>query len=106
MKRITPEEVIAAYKETGAVPTKCRIRYVNPDGSVECCAMGALALQAGIPKDKAYKWCEETYGRTYSNDFQSGFDSNSIPYRKSPGCLDGYAVGQALIQNNILGSCG
>ncbi len=98
--RITPEEVIAAYKETGAIPTRCVIRSIYKE-KVHCCAMGVLALQANVDKEIAYDWLEEQYGVRYSHEFQVGFDSN-IRYGESIGHQDGRAVRDALIQQNML----
>jgi hypothetical protein len=88
VRRITVDEVKAAYEKTGLKPTRGEYIY----GRFCACAMGALAVANGVPcdYDAARSWAFSQYGADYCNAFANGFDS------KSPwGCDEVHEAGQA-----------
>lgn len=94
MKRITPEQVVEAYKVTGLKP--CRV-WTTPTGG-ECCGMGAIAVAAGTA-DHPLLWADGIYGHQYRLGFTFGFDDYGQNWRQEePRNADfdsGYADGLA-----------
>ena len=93
MKRITVDEVLAAYRVTGMKP--CR-------GSALCeedktCALGALCLRDTGSRSTVYDWAAEHFGDKYSAQFLAGFDYEPPGYKiRSIGFRDGQAAAAAV----------
>lgn len=102
MRRITVEEVLEAYRVTGMKPSKgtyCIGLDSNPCG----CAMGALAIAAGICPGMALvgNWSIEQFGQPYSDAFEDGFDGKVRRFtnkRAKQGYADGQAAAAAVFQ--------
>lgn len=82
-KRITPEEVLSAYRDTGLLPH--RHDWCDDSGSCGCPAF-ALWVHAGRPNDGtdnvdevAREWLVAEYGLEYADAFTSGVDGNWNP---------------------------
>jgi hypothetical protein len=77
LKRITPEEVVAAYRESGMKPKR---GHFNVDGCG--CGIGAKGCQRfgslDTPSDQIADWAEATYGGEYCDGFYEGFDGNEM----------------------------
>jgi hypothetical protein len=112
MRRITPEEVKAAYEQR---PLKPRRRcYWNPlgDGVVEACGAGAVAVADGCCAGPTQidAWLAQTFGSDYRYGFVNGFDGESPEsflrlcptaaptVRGKQGYLDGKAAAAAVFQ--------
>lgn len=91
MKRITPDEVLAAYKATGLKPA--RYLWYTEDNGGCACAMGALIawkypgeLEA-VDEDDIEIKCDDIsscdWGLSYSCGFVTGFDSGDLPSERS-----------------------
>jgi hypothetical protein len=75
VKRITPQEVVEAYRKTGIKPIEGY--YLRDDDGVRCgCALGALYLAAGNPFNdmEASSWATQTFGIEYECAFMGAFD--------------------------------
>jgi hypothetical protein len=91
LKRISPREVLEAFKSTGLLP----VRGSFGDGEVTGCGLSALCLQRGIDLDML----AQEYGRRYLSGFTVGWD-NAPVYRvedinNEPDFLAGYHDGYA-----------
>ena len=94
-KRITPEEVVAAYKKTGLRPG----RYDIIPHKGFCCGLGAVTIASdGDGGLFGYSFVEAEYGSEYVSGFLLGFDAVS-PYRvvgddprRQQGFDDGWAA--------------
>jgi hypothetical protein len=107
MKRITPEQVLAAYKQTGATPSTGEFYYRGKSGRVRCCGAGVVLLADGFTnRDRFAKEADLRYGRDYMSGFWRGFDgiSSDEPAWCHPtdneefttGLADGLAAAQAV----------
>jgi hypothetical protein len=78
VKRITPDEVKAAYAKTGIKPE--RGGYFSSKKGRPACGCGIAALyiaNCGLtsnPELDLWDWCEPLFGRHYSQGFTIGFD--------------------------------
>lgn len=82
----TSAEIIAAYETTGLKPRRYRIdpRPGKPEAGIHaetgyCCAIGALATQAGAHTENGeslYTWADETYGEAIAGYIIAGFDES------------------------------
>lgn len=82
--RITPREVLGAYRETGIKP--CASTFILGDflHGYEACAIGALAMRDGVypTGDDLDGWIERKtagQGPSYATGFWKGFDGESLP---------------------------
>ena len=79
-KRISVEEVQAAYAATGIKPERTN---VYPNDFVEspgCCGIGVLSEVRGLPRDGSrYKTFNAEYGEPYRVGFTNGFDGYRRP---------------------------
>jgi len=96
MSRITIDEVRAAYAATGVKPKRGDYVDRQEDGTLCACAIGALAIQAGVESHYApvRRWAHEKYGLGYVNAFVAGFDGDLID--GNGGCRDGIDVAEAI----------
>jgi hypothetical protein len=106
MKRITPEEVVAAYKETGLKP-------VTEDfgNAVKNCGCALTALTAMVHPDTEINDIIEafenddfplvSYDRNYLIDFIAGFDESSCD--DTQGYQDGHNARKAVSKEFNLG---
>jgi hypothetical protein len=108
MKRITPEEVVAAYKETGLKPVTDDFGNVRS----KCgCALTALAYKNN-PTVELYDILvnfadDEDFGilpydENYLYDFISGFDRSTLR-KGTQGLQDGLAARHAVSKEFNLG---
>lgn len=67
-KRITPEEVVEAYRVTGLKPARKKIY-----GDTCRCGLGVMAAYADSPVHP-YDWANDEYGVPYVDGFFKGFD--------------------------------
>ncbi len=77
MNRITPEEIIEAYKKTGTKPTRLYLIPING----KCCALGALYLYNNSAFHDYYdrqilRYFYAKYSKLYIDNFILGFDSS------------------------------
>jgi hypothetical protein len=108
-KRITPEEVVAAYRATGLKPAQTDTLYTDESGALCGCAVGALWLANHsnctnpIGENNSYGWGARKYGVQYFTDFYNGFDGidGYIPETEH-GFSDGRAAWSA-VEREILG---
>ena len=85
MSRITPEEVVEAYRKTGLKAQQKRYFSVVFTGmNTHDCACGLGAMYAAsvdygsrLTADKAVHMADEKYGTNYRNGFTHGFDNVS-----------------------------
>ncbi len=83
-KRITVEEVKAAYAKTGAVPTRRsyygKYGFDSNEAVEHCCGIGVLAIAGGLdPAIESIRcWATEKYGHYYRCGFEYGFDGDYI----------------------------
>jgi hypothetical protein len=101
MNRITPEQVVEAYKETGLKPRQ-RVFLVD-----KCaCGLGVLAAHdANINNSyDAYDWAVTQYGEDYVESFWRGFDDRSTTpqYEQHIGYEDGRACWQAVVEAGLV----
>lgn len=87
MRRISVEEVRAAYEKTGLKPARTVAGCVHGRCA---CALGAMWVVAGKPTATAYLWAGDLFGVEYMRNFYCGFDNSSIGAGTA-----GYADGQA-----------
>ena len=101
-KRITPAEVLAAYRATGLRP----VRRDFGDDKRNCgCPVHALWAAAGHPLPSggvpyAGGWADDQYGSPYTNGFICGVDSDMRTIegeRAEQGRTDGAAVWSAVV---------
>lgn len=73
MKRITPEEVVAAYAVTGLKP---EAGHVGVSGDRKCCALGALyyAKHGTSAERTSIAIHDLGLDHAYGQDFAEGFD--------------------------------
>lgn len=106
----TAAEIIAAYESTGLRPARFKINPYRGDCTDgQCCAIGALATQAGRTHDERgdfYIWADETYGEEMAGYVIAGFDESGIAtpkqYDASPEELAAYAAAR-LAGRTLLG---
>lgn len=92
-KRISVAEVVEAYRVTNLKPCRVDIgsRYCG-----ECCGMGAVVVAAiGPDNPNRYAYLDATYGVSYRNGFQDGFDDNERWLPRTAGDPDRYKQGHA-----------
>ncbi len=70
-RRVTVESFIDAVKKTGVVPRRCLWIRKGTD-TIEACAIGALAVQAGETGD-ARRWARSADGLGLTHDYVMGF---------------------------------
>lgn len=94
MKRISVDEVLAAYKATGLKPAR---GFGKPNTLGMCCAIGALYCSGRKKVTSVYEWADRRFGRQYASDFIDGFDTldGNRKYR-SRGFRDGRAAAAAV----------
>lgn len=93
MKRITVDEVLAAYKATGLKP----LRGSAISSTHSCCALGALSQQLRGHRRDVYSWSYQEFGTEYSTGFTLGFDWGDDPSDiTSQAFLDGRAAAAAV----------
>ncbi len=108
MRRITPEEVVAAYKETGCKPAAFNFLITDSDGTPCGCALGVLALQAKEGPTTVDQFAAKIgLDALYANGFVWGFDdtlgirrisrAHGEPY--ATGYADGQLVGQTVMES-------
>lgn len=121
MKRIAPEEVLAAYLATGKLPVMGSWR-ANRDGTMCrkpgwdcdcCCPMAVLFLASPDPKpDNVFEWGSAQFGRAYFFSFTDGVDYSTRTVeeycRENPAhrCVEGFLDGQAAwaaVRRELLG---
>ncbi len=101
MKRITPEEVVAAYQKTGLKPNAST--FLNPKGTCGC-GIGALCLAETDRLENGVSvldWGAEQFGHEYEGGFSDGFCLEGIaleyvPCRYAEGYADGRAAAEAV----------
>jgi hypothetical protein len=108
MKRITPEEVVLAYKETGLKPVTDDFGNVRS----KCgCALTAIAYKNNPTvelREIIWKFFNEEdfnllpYDENYLYDFISGFDRSSL-HNNTQGFQDGLAVRHTVSKEFNLG---
>lgn len=72
MKRITPDEVVAAYKATGLKPETYSVKPCDS----RVCAAGVLDVQHG--HSRAYDYLQKRAGKFYTMGVFSGFDGATL----------------------------
>lgn len=90
--RISPDQVLAAYKATGLKPT--REKWL---GAGCACALGVLAISKGareVYSGEIVRTLEIT--REYMGDFLLGFDGKPAAPRSTLGYADGKAAAEAV----------
>ena len=97
MKRITVEEVKAAYEKTGLKP----VRGTFNDGKGCGCALGALYMAQGGAAccSDPEEWCDAEFDFAYWDGFAGGFDAKedfSLPDYVSLSRKEGHADGRAV----------
>lgn len=90
VKRITPDEVLEAYEETGLLPEQCEWAFEHEDGSRCACGLGAIYSNRveegfetlGNTAASEFDLIEDVLGlsRPYMYGFISGFDKTDIPF--------------------------
>lgn len=122
LPRITPAEVLEAYRKTGLRPIRelyiSDELHIGDEGDGLCgCPLGALYL-ANHPRDRnrdtdsiyvrADEWADKTYGVQFTLAFTAAFDRGignleiTCPYsdeRSVEGWNDGRAVAFAVLNN-------
>lgn len=100
MKRITPQEVLDAYKRTGKKP----VRGSMDDGRGGCCAVGVLAIEQGWEWSSVQS-ADQILGIStiYNNGLTYGFDYWGVGYGLLPSIAsrhqdwkDGFEDGKAI----------
>ena len=97
IERITPEEVVKAYQQTGLQPTP--IMFLTEDG--RACALTALAVANGRTIEDIWKWNAAPYtgikdlipGCLYSEEYLGGFVAGFDGMHVSCERQDVYATG-------------
>jgi len=98
MRRITPAEVIEAYRVTGLKPVRKTFRESDSSGkTISGCAMTAIALASGfdINKKCIADWADINFGGEYAGDFRAAFDGYEFK-NVTPGYADGIACAAAV----------
>lgn len=109
MKRIGPDEVIAAYKAKGL---KARTCHISPGHAESCCAIGAVLAASGAVTEDLEAMSFDDIGnlmglsKMYMRSFMGGFDSGekSFPHRGEEnelGRQDGMAARAAVTKAGI-----
>ena len=105
MKRITVEDVKAAYEKCRLAPVRGMFRDWEPFPSrvCGCCAQSALAAAAGLDirrcsPGKIADWAADEYGANYAQSFRHGFDGLAMHQVSddAQGYADGVAVAAAI----------
>jgi hypothetical protein len=103
--RITPEEVVEAFNETGLIPKQGRYFNLNEKGSLCACGLGALydykwglnddgirVTKDNIPElyQNIGEFLEKEYSTTYRIGFAHGFDDipTAVDFYKSDSLLE------------------
>ena len=73
MRTITPEEVEAAFKETGYQPISYAFLLTH---NKEACALGVLGVVAGIAQTEIIKWINANFDSRYEIGLSVGFIGN------------------------------
>jgi hypothetical protein len=105
MDRITPEQVVAAYKATGLTPKRNEWFCYRTNSA---CGMGAISVQAQGKEEAdargTFHWIADRYDADYRQGFESGFDGDKretfdwlSPARRANRNL-GYDDGQAAAE--------
>jgi len=108
-KRITPEEVLAAYAETGLKPKQCEWAWEDINGVRGACGLGAIysnQFENGFvelinPTISEFDLVGDSLGlsQAYVNGFVYGFDGHlslpEIPSEKREETERGFADGKA-----------
>lgn len=95
--RITPEQVVEAYKATGLKPMRGWY-FQNKDCA---CGLGAIAANGGCSRneDRADRWLVRNGGfhHSYIGGFAGGFDGEQslVPGANAEEYKQGYADGQS-----------
>lgn len=111
MKRITPDQVVEAYRTKGLAPRPYTTGMKRSDGTVMCCALGAFRGPVLSSDDVwgFFKSLDDEFGSEYITGFMLGFDDSfgnngdlSAFFKDCPeealGYEDGTAAGQAVRQ--------
>jgi hypothetical protein len=113
MNRITPKQVLDAYKQTGLKPIdgewleKRVLNEDTDDGEWCCCPLTALYCAANPDPERVYewnaghiyivddvrKWADQEYGHDYSLGFYRGVDSDEGDDYVSPEFDEGFVDG-------------
>jgi len=98
VRRITVDEVKAAYEKTGLKPQKDN--WFSDDFRCAC-AIGALFAAAypevpNAPGSVVQQWAYREFGADYVDEFVGGFDCPQVPLDNLIGDLDGRAVAAAI----------
>ena len=107
-KRITPAEVLAAYRATGLRPIQCAWR--NSGGTCGC-PVQAMWMAAGSPDlartdnhrefaPAPERWLYDNYGAIYGGAFLCGVDGDRIGSpvdREAEGIADGKSAWKAVV---------
>lgn len=102
MKRIRPDEVVHAYKQTGLRPV--RHGYFPAIGCA--CGLGAMFYTTHNKIDNTRtvnEFFDELYGSTYRCAFASGFDNDEYNTHYA-GYEDGCAAWQAVVDAGLVGN--
>lgn len=104
MRRITPEEVVEAYRKTGAKPCP-NVYLVFTDNECLACGLGAVLLaereQEAIAAVRegggSLPMIWDMVGAAYEEGFSGGFDPRPFPAPEGPGerIQQGYEDGRA-----------
>jgi hypothetical protein len=83
IKRITPEEVVQAFEDTGLKPHQGTYfgerddAYIIPEGDNCACAMGAIYYKEfGVKSNEAHDYFVNKFTRNYQLGFACGFDNS------------------------------
>ncbi len=76
MKRITPEQVLEAYRVTGAKPITHMFALKSPAGWC-CCGMGVLYAAKGLRTEQIMPAIEDDFDNDYMTGFSAGFTDGS-----------------------------
>lgn len=100
-RRVSPEEVVAAYKATGAKPKQgkwCRKDYC---GDVMACGLGVMYYQEthdhNASASEVEAWATQRYGAKYVANFIVGFDCPDFrpEYKLEGDACRGFCDGRA-----------
>jgi hypothetical protein len=82
-RRITPDEVIAAYRKTGLRPVKrayclylCPPLCGCPITAIYLATLDGLPVELPKIEFEANKWADREFGSDYKNSFTDGFDNS------------------------------
>lgn len=112
MKRITPEQVIEAYRKTGFTP-RCGLYVCFRGCEISGCGIGAMyyAERGERPDERNHNaydinaWMITSYSASYRRGFIQGFDGDKkycrVGWDKTEfnaGCVDGQAARKAVVK--------